>query len=394
MTSSQKTTALNVPDQSIWQELDQDKKIRLKNGDVLYGRKSYTDELYKLITGHELSLNLDNLPTPVIGKKFVGHLTGQSGNIIFLDYGGKYTVLLKIDPHETAYLINEDGSSKSVGDEVEFIVTNVTQNNEIYGSLYKLHVSNSADYLRSIVGKNEFIQAEVKEVNKFGYTMSYNGVPLFMLHFNADVNKIPQEGQEQLIGKKLTVGVESYSDYNENFQVSRKRYMETLIPQKIEKLVSGRVYEGVVTGTTSYGIFVQFQDVLTGMIHKDNVHVDYRDDLSAIEPGTPITFYYRETLKGNKIILTQYWKESIWDNIEKGDIYEGKVEAVKSFGALVRMDWDTIGVVHKTVQHKHSVNLKVGDVLDVCVESFIRNERKIFLSLISEDDEIKEISIG
>lgn len=354
-----------------------------KNHKIL-SNEPYAEELYALIEQHDHYNDVTDtsVMVPEIGQRLTGTLVGQSGNEVFLDYGGKYTVTMKLDSNEINHILNDDGSPKSVGDDVDFLVMSISPKGDIKGSIYGLEVVKREDYLAEIAGKDEFIEAEVKEVNKFGYIMDYDGVDLFMLHFNSDVNMIPKDSQQDMLGKKLKVAVESYSDVNENFQVSRKRYMETLIPQKMEKLVVGNVYEGVVTGTTSFGIFIQFEDVLTGMIHKDNVHEDYRDRLEEIEPGTPITFYYKETLKNNKIILTQYWKESIWDTIQKDDIYDGTVSSVRSFGALVRLDWDTIGVVHNNTQKKMGVKLEKGDKIEVCVDSFIRNEKKIFLSLV------------
>ena len=45
-------------------------------------------------------------------------------------------------------------------------------------------------------------------------------------------------------------------------------------------------------------------------------------------------------------------KESIWDSIKAGDIFKGVVEEVRDFGSIIRLDWDTCGVVNYDVLKK------------------------------------------
>src|SRR3990172_11610638 len=101
------------------------------------------------------------------------------------------------------------------------------------------------------------------------------------------------------------------------------------------KLVRGGVYDGIVTGKTDFAVFVQFNGVLTGMIHKTNLLPEVLELMNDIKPGYPIQFYVKDVVinhkdvKKNRVFLTQVERESLWDSISTGHKMAGKVVAVK-----------------------------------------------------------------
>jgi hypothetical protein len=56
-------------------------------------------------------------------------------------------------------------------------------------------------------------------------------------------------------------------------------------------------------------VFVEFNDCLTGMIHKTNLDPDWTRRFDQILPGYQIEFYIKEIIK-DKIILTQISRDS------------------------------------------------------------------------------------
>jgi small subunit ribosomal protein S1 len=165
------------------------------------------------------------------------------------------------------------------------------------------------------------------------------------------------------------------------YVVSRKKYLNTIIPEEIKKLKKNNVYNGHVTGTTPFGVFVQFNGCLTGMIHKVNMNPNFKDKIENIKPGTTIEFYVRDILKGNKLILTQILRETLWDKIRVGKVLDGTVRDVKNFGALVSLDEETNGLIQNSYLQKNSITLKEGEKVKVKVVSVIKDERKIYLNL-------------
>lgn len=200
----------------------------------------------------------------------------------------------------------------------------------------------------------------------------------------AGINKL--HNPESIVGQSMNVMIESYSEQEGTYIVSRKRYLQTLIPDEVSKLESNKVYTGHVTGTTSFGVFVEFNECLTGMIYKVNINPEWREMISQITPGTEIDFYIKDIIKDKnnkfKIILSQYQRETLWDTIKNGQYITGTIKDIKNFGILVRLDEETIGLVHSSEVEKTNKKLNAGETIDVKVLSVDKTSRKIFLTLV------------
>jgi ribosomal protein S1 len=194
----------------------------------------------------------------------------------------------------------------------------------------------------------------------------------------AGINKLYD--QNSIIGHTFNVMIESYAEQEGTYIVSRRKYLQTLIPAAIKELDYSQVYKGHVTGTTPFGVFVEFNECLTGMIHKANVNPEWQNKLSEIKPGFEIDFYVKEIIK-DKIILTQILRETLWDNIKNGQIIDGVVKDVKQFGTLVNLDEETVGLIHTSEMEKIKRNFSAGQELKVKVLSVDRMSRKIFLTV-------------
>jgi small subunit ribosomal protein S1 len=173
--------------------------------------------------------------------------------------------------------------------------------------------------------------------------------------------------------------IESFSKDEGTYIVSRRKYLNTLIPSAIKSLDSDEVYTGRVTGTTLFGVFVEFNDCLTGMIHKANIREDWQDRISEIKPGMEIEFYVKEIVK-ERIILTQILRETLWDTIKNGQVLNGRVKDTKQFGVLVSLDEETMGLIHTSEVEKIGKKFESGQEVKVKVLAVDRQNRKIFLT--------------
>jgi small subunit ribosomal protein S1 len=179
--------------------------------------------------------------------------------------------------------------------------------------------------------------------------------------------------------------IESYSEQEGTYIVSRRKYLQSLIPDAVKALEYNVAYDGHVTGTTPFGVFVEFNDCLTGMIHKANINPAWSDRISEIKPGFEITFYIKEIIKDknfSKLILTQVLRESLWDNIKNGQVIEGTVKDIKPFGTLINLDEETVGLIHSSEMDKiGKMKFEKDQNLKVRVLSVDRTSRKIFLTV-------------
>jgi small subunit ribosomal protein S1 len=166
-----------------------------------------------------------------------------------------------------------------------------------------------------------------------------------------------------------------------------------MIPSKISDLKENLTQDlsGNVTGSAKYGVFVEFNECLTGMIHVNDLTPELLKAHKAreIQPGDAINFKIKEIVSETKIILTQLdakpvvdlW-EGIEDRIKAPTQVIGKVKAVKDYGIFVDIEKGVAGLLHISELEGIDVeDIKPGNDINVKVTRIDASTRKIFLKL-------------
>lgn len=314
----------------------------------------------------------------IISAQYQGIYANQH---VFSVGGFKDDIRIENRSSETKYLKNV-----SKGDYVDVLIVNVDNNNFfIRGSISELYESRAHQNLKSLE-EGASVTAHIKSLNPAGYDVELNhgGVTLpgFMPNTLAGINKL--HDPNSIVGQTFEVMIESYAEQEGTYIVSRRKYLQTLIPEAVKSLEYNVAYDGHVTGTTPFGVFVEFNECLTGMIHKANINPDWQERINEIKPGFEITFYIKEIIKDKyipKLILTQILRETLWDTIKNGQVIEGSVKDVKPFGTLVNLDEETVGLIHTSEMEKLKKRFTAGQDLKVKVLSVDRTSRKIFLTV-------------
>ncbi len=329
----------------------------------------------------------------IVGNISTGHVIQIKEREVIVNIGNKDNVI--IDRKGTEEKICRQ---LKVGQEIDVLLTRIQENPFlIKGSvadLVRIRVDNK---MKDFFENKTAIEGYVKEIIPAGYLLNIEidniTIDAFMPNTLADVNKL--HDVDVLLGQKIFVMLETLQQDKGIYVVSRKKFLKTLIPEKIKELKKyprDHVFTGHVTGTRAFGIFIQFEDCLTGMIHKANIRKDYQDIIETIEPGTVIDFYIKDVIKGGaQIILTQILKESLWDTVRVGDVLKGKVITVKPFGALIELDYETNGLIQTTYLNKSEKKIEMGQEVDVVVISIIRDDRKIYLTFADDSEMIGKL---
>ncbi len=230
-----------------------------------------------------------------------------------------------------------------------------------------------------------YVMVRVEKLTPAGYTcvIEVYGSELdaFLPQMLAGVNRIPENEKASLVGKTLEMCVETFAADKGTWIVSRRKYLELLIPQYMQALDAETLYKGTVTDTKPYGVFVEFSDCLTGMIHKTALLPEYRDNFKDIKAGDEMEFYVKEIdYKKGQIVLIQ--QSTIWDNIEVGQEFDGVVIDHKPFGTLVSMGNDTTGLIRASKDEVVDTSLVVGTELKVRVSKLDKALRRIYITII------------
>ena len=172
------------------------------------------------------------------------------------------------------------------------------------------------------------------------------------------------------------------------------------------KYTVGTKVKGKVRNLTSYGAFVELEEGIDGMVHVSDMSwtrkINHPSEV--MKKGDEVEATVLEVDKGNQRIALglKQLETDPWSNIEKlykvGDLVQGKVTKLASFGAFVGLQHEIDGLVHISQISEERVEkiknvLKVGQDVSARVVKIDRNERRIGLSIKAAsytDEQIKE----
>jgi len=360
-------------------------KIAVPKGVRLMTNKSYAPEMLRSYMQHEIDSNTKN-------EKILEEATG-SGIIekIVKEEGQPTEALIKINSKYTAncYLTKEPKEiveQLAEGMKVD-VKTKRNKKGEIIASINDAITEvKISEILKSIGDKNTAFTCKVEELIHGGYWVNISGVRCFMPGSLAGLNKLYDF--EIILGKELIVMPILYSRQKDSIVVSHREYLRTLIDDSIvtakETIKDKRT--GFVTGVTKFGIFVEFDKCLTGLIPLSELDESTMSDFNnrSIDPGYNINFWIKDVMSKKKIILSQIGpKVDLWDNISERyipmQIVEGKVKKITKYGAFVQLEKGISGLIHKSTYNKDLVK---GDKIMVKIKHVNAKDRRISLSLI------------
>jgi len=190
------------------------------------------------------------------------------------------------------------GVEFSVAAEVQAIVREIS--GTYYGSVVECYVEGlRGEFLTQIKEASVAYPARVESINKGGYIVDISGIKCFLPGSLAAANKITDF--ESYLGKTIYVMIDGYVPQKDIFVVSYKKYLNKIIGQKIQELDLTKKYKGCVTGSSPFGLFVEWEDIYTGLIHK----TEFEDQIvQGFNPGDEIEFYVKEVKEDNKLTLT------------------------------------------------------------------------------------------
>ena len=201
----------------------------------------------------------------------------------------------------------------------------------------------------------------------------------------SDVLKVDQELEAVVLGinrdeQKISLGV---------------RQLETNPWDKaMEKYPAGTKVKGKIRNLTSYGAFIELEEGLDGMIHVSDISwtrkINHPSEV--FKKGDDVEAVVLEVDKANQRISVgvKQLSEDPWSNIDKfykvGDLVNGKVSKLASFGAFVGLEHDIDGLVHISQVSEERIDkiknvLKVGQDVTARVIKIDKGERRIGLSI-------------
>lgn len=241
-----------------------------------------------------------------------------------------------------------------------------------YGSVVDNLIGNlRIELFAQIKEETSAYKVRVESVNKGGYIVDLSGIKCFLPGSLAAANKITDF--DSYLGKEIYVMIEGYVETKDMFVVSYKKYLNKIIDSKIQELDLTKKYSGQVTGTSEFGVFVEWEDVYTGLIHKTEFENGL--EIDKFQPGDTVEFYIKEIKDKNRLTLS--FNEPLEKNVRLAEIaqdiengeersFESKIKHKRRNGCLVEIpEIASFALIPQDKYNKEMKIKKTGDDITI-----------------------------
>lgn len=365
--------------------------VKAPDGVKVYSREPYAQELLNLMESHWSENNQKH--EVHAGETYTGKVYATDMEWASIDIGYREMVYVQLSKESAI------SREKLIpGKEIAVEITEEKSKSARGFLLGSVEAGIKAATLREILeaaetGNTAYIGTVTSMIPGGGYFINVQGVDCFMPGSLAGINKLADFGS--IVNTQLYVVPMSYSPEKGTVIVSHRKYLQALIPNAIEDLRStpAETKNGSVTGSTKYGVFVEFDGCLTGMIHANDLNPEMARKHRAreINPGDDIEFKIKEILSNDKITLTQLehveisdpWADVATKHKSFPVEVKGIIKSVKDYGVFVDVGDGIVGLLHvsEIPDNIKLDSLTKNDNITVQITRMDVATRKVFLKL-------------
>jgi small subunit ribosomal protein S1 len=241
----------------------------------------------------------------------------------------------------------------------------------------------------------------VIEVVKGGLILDL-GVRGFLPASLVDIRRV--QDLDEFMGKELRCKVIELNRSRNNVVLSRRAVLEEERKEMrqaiLDRLSPGDIVEGQISNIVDFGAFVDL-DGMDGLIHISELswsHVNHPSEVLEIGQDVKVKVLdidrERQRISlGLKQTQTDPWQQ-VLDSYQEGDVVEGRVTKVVTFGAFVEILPGVEGLVHISELAQHHVEnprevVQQGQAVNVKIIEVDAERRRLSLSLkrVEEGDQ-------
>ncbi len=268
--------------------------------------------------------------------------------------------------------------------------------------------------VKEIYEKKQIIGVKIKEDVKGGAIAILKGLRAFIPA--SHISHTYVEDIKAYVGKEIEVEIIEFDPKTKKIVLSAKRLakekfekerkenyekQQALKASRLEELVEGNKYKGIVTKLMPYGAFVNIGGI-EGLIHNiDLSWVKIKHPKDVVEEGQEIevTVMDIDKEKGKvalrlKDIALDPWLLDI-TQFEVGQVINGKVTRLVDFGAFISLSDNVEGLVHisqisdKRISKPNEV-LELGQEVKVKILDIDKQNKKVSLSIKAVEEDLNK----
>jgi len=304
-------------------------------------------------------LEKDPIPIPKVGDTVSGRVISTSKSEVKVDINGVMTGVIR---GRELYFSTNDYTKLPINTEIEATLIDIdNENGELELSFRHIDEQKSWALLQKNYADKTNIKVKVLDANRGGLIVALSQLTGFLPVSQLAPNNYPRvsggdktkilEKLKTLVGSELEVKIIALDENEKKFIVSEKDAWQDKQKDVISRYKVGSIVEGVITAITGFGLFINFDNDLEGLIHISELAWQRIDDINELyKIGDKIRAEII-SIDGSKIFLSaKKLVHDPWRDVAKkykvGQKVTGTVLKVNPFGLFVELDKDIHGLAH------------------------------------------------
>jgi small subunit ribosomal protein S1 len=304
-------------------------------------------------------LEKDQIDIPQIGDTIVCKIISASKSEVKLDINGVMTGIIR---GRELYFDAKDYAKLPAGEEIEATVIDTdNENGELELSFRHAGEQKAWQNLQENYSGKTNMKVKVLDANKGGLIISLGQITGFLPVSQLAPENYPRvsggdktkilEKLKTLIGTELEVRVMTLDEDDKKLIVSEKDAWQDKQKDIISRYQVSSVVEGTITAITGFGLFINFDNNLEGLIHISELAWQRIDDINELYKIGDTIKAEIISIDGSKIFLSaKKLIDDPWKNVAKkysvGQKVSGLILKINPFGLFVELDKDIHGLAH------------------------------------------------
>src|ERR671938_542571 len=343
-------------------------------------------------------------PTINEGEVVHGTVVRVDKDEVLVDIGYKSEGVIPVAELSIRRSVNP-ADEVSLGDEIDALVmTKEDAEGRLILSKKRARFEMAWKRIEAAAESGEPVEGRVIEVVKGGLILDL-GVRGFLPASLVDIRRV--QDLDEFLGKELRCKVIELNRSRNNVVLSRRAVLEDERKEArqaiLDRLQPGQDVEGVISNIVDFGAFVDL-DGMDGLIHISELswsHVNHPSEVLEIGQQVRVKVLDidrdRQRISlGLKQTQTDPWQQLV-ETYREGDVVQGRVTKVVTFGAFIEILPGVEGLVHISELAQHHVEnprevVNQGDELSVRIIEIDPDRRRLSLSLkrVADGDPSRE----
>jgi len=249
------------------------------------------------------------------------------------------------------------------------------------------------DIIKNILEGN-IVEGVIKNITDYGVFIDLGGIDGLLHVTDISWGRIVKPSEIFQKGEKIKTKVLSLDSEKERVSLGLKQLSDNPWEKITEKYPIGAVVEGKVVNITDYGVFIELESGVEGLVHISEMYWtrEIKHPSKVLNVGDAIQIMVLEVNSQNKRISLslKQTKPNPWEKLKEkypvGTVVKGIVRNITNFGVFVGIEENIDGLIHVSdISWKHRVNHP---------SEFFKKGQEVEAVVLNIDVENEKFSLG